>query len=161
MLNIMNEQNSSNLKNVIMREYMGDIDLYLGMRSPISIRVDIIKSFNDFMKGNIDLDFEGQVFLNSYFMSIALMTCQNKYDQSLIRSKSEEELLKHPEYNIPEKIIKDNLNIDQVILRAYDIIMNALNKICDTGDLKYINEIAQECTGLAFDKCIIDYYDGY
>lgn len=134
------KQRPSALKNTIMQnEYKGDINLYLSMRTPLDMQRDAIRSFRDIGMGNIDLNFEGQVFLNPNFLQNALIACQTKCSQALVRSKGEEELLKHPEYGISQNVIQENLSNDQATLQAYSIIMNALNNICTTGNLEYIN----------------------
>lgn len=133
------KQRPSALKNTIMQNFKGDVLLYVNMRTPLDMQRDAIRTFRDIGMGNIDLEFEGQLFLNPHFMENALIACQTKCSQAFVRSEGEKELLKHPEYNIPTNVIQENLSNDQATLQAYNIIMNALNSAYATGNLEFIN----------------------
>ena len=134
------KQRPSALKNTIMQnDYKGDINLYINQRTPLDMQRDAIRCFRDIGMGNLDIEFEGQVFLNPHFMSNAVIACQTKQTQAFVRSKGEELLLSHPELQISADLIQQNLTNDLATLQAYNIISQALAGVMATGDLEYLN----------------------
>ncbi len=133
------KQRPSALKNTIMQEYKGDINLYVNMRTPMDMQKDAIRCFRDIAFGNLDLEFEGMLFLNPHFMQNASIACQTKYTQAYVRTKGEEVLLTRPDLGVPADLIQQNLTNDQATLQAYGIITQGLNGVAGTGDLEYLN----------------------
>jgi len=133
------KQRPSNLKDTIAKNFQGDIELYINQRTPLDMQKDAIRSFRDIAMGNFDITYEGQVFLNPHFANNAVIACQTKLNQAFVRSKGEEELLKHPEYGIAPTLIQENLMNDQATLQAYNIIMTAITSAIHSGDLEFLN----------------------
>ena len=134
-----NKQRPSHLK--MMMEKYGGTD-YINLRSAIDMQKDAIRTFRDIAMGNLNLNYEGQLFLNPHFLENEIIACDANLRIHCIHYKGCLAGIQSGTFTQEES--QDILNNDMRSYQAYNIIYENLMWLKQTGDLNYIMYMQQQ-----------------
>lgn len=123
-----------------MMDKFGGMD-YVNLRPPVEIQKDAIRTFRDIAMGNLNTEYEGQLFLNPHFLENAIIACNTKLRMHFTHYKAGIAAIQTGVFGQESQDIVDN---DMRSYQVYTIIYDNLMCLKQTGDLNYISYMQQQ-----------------